>query len=134
MPPVNKISPVKIVPRDAPLGAEVQNVDLAKPVDSATFGKIEAAFHEYGVLIFRGQHLTEAKHVEFSKRFGELEIHVLKQYLDNGFPEIHVVSNVKVGDKPVGIADAGRVWHADYSYKDVPARASLLYAREVPHD
>jgi len=127
-------SAIEVVPLDAPLGAEVRNVDLSRPITRETFGEIEAAFHEFGLLVVPAQQLSELQHVEFSKWFGPLEIHVLKQYLDNGFPEIHVISNVKKQGKAVGIADAGRIWHADFSYKDVPARASLLYAREVPHD
>jgi len=124
----------QILPKNAPLGAEVRGIDLSESLSPGIFARIEAAFHEFGVLVFPAQKLTEAQHVQFSKLFGKLEIHVLKQYLDNGFPEIHVISNMKVGDKPVGIADAGRIWHADYSYKDVPARASLLYGRRVPRD
>lgn len=125
---------IEVVPMNAPLGAEIRNVDLSIPVGEKLFKDIEAAFHQFGVLVFRRQKLTEAQHVAFSRLFGALEIHVLKQYLDNGFPEIHVISNVKVDGKPVGIADAGRVWHSDYSYKEVPARASLLYGRQVPVD
>src|SRR4029434_30543 len=33
----------------------------------------------------------------------------------------------------VGLADAGTYFHTDYSYLEVPARATMLYSIEVPH-
>ena len=80
------------------------------------------------------QSIDEARHVAFSRRFGDLEIHVLDQYLHPRHPEILIVSNVMDGDRHAGIYDAGRYWHTDLSYMAVPSRGSLLYAIEVPHD
>ena len=34
--------------------------------------------------------------------------------------------------RPKGIRDAGSSWHSDYSYKPVPANATMLYALEIP--
>jgi len=39
---------------------------------------------------------------------------------------------VKKDGEPIGLADAGTYFHTDYSYLDVPARATLLYSIEVP--
>jgi taurine dioxygenase len=36
--------------------------------------------------------------------------------------------------RPKGIRDAGSSWHSDYSYKQVPANMTMLYALEVPED
>lgn len=117
---------------DAPLGAEITGLDLAQPVDSETFQHIEGLLHERGVVVFRGQNLTEAQHIAFSRRFGDLEIHVATQCLKPGYPEILVVSNVIENGKPIGLADAGQYWHSDLSYIQNPSRGSLLLAREVP--
>ena len=125
---------LEIRPSDAALGAEVRGVDLSRAPDDATFGAIERAWNEHSVLLFRDQAIDELRHLAFSRRFGDLEVHVLDQYLHPEHPEILIVSNVMDGDRHVGIYDAGRYWHTDLSYMAVPSRGSLLYAIEVPHD
>lgn len=123
-----------IRPFDAVLGAEVRGVDLSRGLDDATFRAIERAWNHHSVLLFRDQAIDETRHLAFSRRFGDLEVHVLDQYLHPEHPEILIVSNVMDGDRHVGIYDAGRYWHTDLSYMTVPSRGSLLYAIEVPHD
>jgi taurine dioxygenase len=117
---------------DAPLGAEIGGCDLSRPVSEADFAAIEDAFVTNGVVVFRGQQLTPEQHIGFSRRFGDLEIHVLKQYLHPSHPELLTISNVEEGGRKIGVADAGRYWHTDLSYVREPSRCSLLYAREVP--
>jgi taurine dioxygenase len=111
---------------DAPIGAEITGVDLSRPLDDATFEQIRKAYSEHSVIVFRGQQLTPAQQIAFSRRFGELEIHVLKQFLLPGHPEILVVSNILEDGKPIGLADAGRVavWHTDLSYMKAPSAGS----------
>ena len=123
-----------IRPFDAALGAEVHGVDLSRDIDGETFAAIERAWNEHSVLLFRDQAIDAARHLAFSRRFGDLEVHVLDQYLHPEHPEILIVSNVMDGDRHVGIYDAGRYWHSDLSYMAVPSRGSLLHAIEVPHD
>jgi taurine dioxygenase len=119
---------------DAAVGAEVLGVDLAAPLDDATFTAIERAWDARGMLLFRGQRLTPAAHVAFSRRFGAVEVPTNRQYALDGMPEVYVVSNIVEGGRNIGNADAGRVWHTDSSYMKVPSRGSLLYAVEVPRD
>lgn len=114
------------------VGAEVSGINLADKIDNATFRRIKRTFHERGVLLFRNQYLTEKQHIDFSRRFGELEIHIARQYLLEGHPEIVVLSNKVAGDRRLGIEDAGRYWHSDLSYLQNPSLGSLLYALEVP--
>ena len=125
---------LEILPFDAALGAEVRGVDLSQDLDDASFAAIELAWNEHSVLLFRNQDIDEGRHIDFSRRFGDLEVHVLDQYLHPEHPEILIVSNVMDGDRHVGIYDAGRYWHTDLSYMAVPSRGSLLHALEVPHD
>jgi taurine dioxygenase len=125
--------PITITKCDAALGAEI-GVDLSQPLDDATFRLIEDAFHDNIVVFFRGQKLGNERHIEFSRRFGELEIHIVKKYLLPGYPEILLVSNIKnEAGEHIGLADAGFTWHSDVSYRKNPSRCSLLYAKEVPH-
>lgn len=117
-----------------PLGAEITGVDVGKPMDDATFKRIEDAFHENCVVVFRDQHLTPEGHTSFSRRFGDLAVHVLRQYNDPQVPEVLVLSNIVENGKPVGMQDAGQYWHTDLSYTAEPSRCSLLYSVEVPFE
>ena len=117
----------------AACGAEIR-FDLSQDIDDATFRDIESLFHENVVVVFRDQQLTNKRHIEFSSRFGELEIHIVKKYLLPGFPEILLISNLRnEAGEHIGLADAGFTWHTDTSYRRRPSRCSLLYAKEVPH-
>jgi taurine dioxygenase len=118
----------------ATLGAEI-GFDLSGPISDAAFTEIEAAFHDNIVVVFRDQALSDEQHIAFSRRFGELEIHIVKKYLLPGYPEILLVSNIKnEAGEHIGLADAGFTWHSDVSYRKNPSRCSLLYAKEVPRD
>jgi taurine dioxygenase len=116
----------------AACGAEIV-FDLSRELDDATFKAIEDAFHDNVVVCFRGQRLTSERQIAFSRRFGELEIHIVKKYLLPGHPEILLISNVRdERGEHIGLADAGFTWHTDVSYRKRPSRCSLLYAIEVP--
>ena len=116
----------------AACGAEIA-FDLAQDIDDATFRELELAFHKNIVVVFRGQDLSNERHIEFSRRFGPLEIHIVKKYLLPGFPEILLISNIRdERGEHIGLADAGFTWHSDTSYRRRPSRCSLLYAKEVP--
>ena len=125
---------LNVRPTGAALGAEVLGIDLSKKIDDATFKQIVDAWHEHEVVFFRDQKLTPEQHVAFSRRFGELELHVRKDCCRPGYHELFVVSNILENGKPIGSQDAGLFWHSDLCYLDVPSRGSLLYALEVPHD
>jgi len=115
------------------LGAEIAGVDLSQPMDDSTFAQISRAFFDNEVVVFRKQKLTPAQQIAFTRRFGVLEQHVRKEHRLEGYPEILIVSNVLNGQgKAIGVEDAGRFWHSDLSYKQVPSMLSALYAIEVP--
>src|ERR1700737_346796 len=114
-------------------GAEIE-LDLSAELDDRTFAEIEQAFHDNVAIYFRGQQLSNERHIEFSRRFGELEIHVVKKYLLPNHPEILLISNIKdENGEYIGLADAGFTWHTDVSYLKRPSRCTLLYAKEVPY-
>lgn len=118
----------------APLGAEITGIDVGQPMSDATFQRIEQAFLENCVVVFRGQRLTPAQHTGFSRRFGDLAVHVMRQYNDPQVPEVLVLSNIFEDGKPIGMQDAGQYWHTDLSYTAEPSRCSLLYAVEIPFE
>ncbi len=123
-----------INPLSPTLGAEVVGLDLNEPLSDAVFLEIERAWQDAnGVLVFRGQDLAPEAQIAFSRRLGDLEVHVAKRYLLPGHPEIYRVSTKQdANGKAMGNPESGRYWHSDLSYLDPPAKASLLYALEVP--
>ncbi len=125
-------SSIEIRRLDAPLGAAVTGLDLSAPLDDADFQRIHRAHLDHHVLVFRDQRITPQQQIDFSRRFGPLQIHVLHQFLLSGHPEILVVSNIVENGQPIGLGDAGHYWHSDLSYKEHPSLGSMLHAQELP--
>ena len=121
---------------DSVLGAEVTGVDLANPVSQTDLEDIHAAWRERLVVVFHGQNLSDPQLIAFSKNFGELDPPGPNPYgepFNKEHPELNVISNVKENGKPIGnLGDGEAVWHADMTYVDVPPKAALLHALEVP--
>ncbi|HZP34279.1 MAG TPA: TauD/TfdA family dioxygenase [Candidatus Acidoferrales bacterium] len=130
-----KTAGITVVPTGGALGAEIRNVDL-RTIDDRDFAVIEGAWHDHLALIFRGQELSDEDLIAFSRRFGELDwapVQESGRRFVEGHPEIYVVSNVVENGVPIGSLGAGEAtWHTDMSYLDVPPKASMLYALEVP--
>ena len=114
------------------LGAEITGVDLTRPLDDATIQAIRAAWLEHLVLLIRHQDITPEQHIAFSRRFGDLEVHPNKYNHHQDYPEIYVVTNKMVGDRPSDTRYVGRRWHSDGAYKLKPSMGSLLFSRELP--
>ena len=96
------------------------------------FREVWDAFFASQVLVFRSQHFSPGSYLAFARQFGKPEPHVIDQFHHPEHADILVLSNVKKDGEPTGLADAGTYFHTDYSYLDVPARATLLYSIEVP--
>jgi len=122
-------------PTGAVLGAEVGAVDL-RTLDDAAFARVLQAWHNHSVVLFRGQTLSDRDLIAFSRRFGDLDFAPIQENgrrFVEGMPEIYIVSNVKVNGEPIGsLGDGEAVWHTDMSYLDMPPKASMLYALEIP--
>jgi len=126
-------STLEIRPFDAPCGAEVIGLDLSRPLADVDFARIHRAHLDHHVLVFRGQDaLTPQQQIDFSRRFGPLQVHVLHQFGLPGHPEILIVSNIKENGQPIGLGDAGAYWHSDLSYMPTPSLGSMLLAQELP--
>ena len=111
---------------------EASGVDLARPLTDGAFRKIEDAFFAGQVLVFRAQKLTAREFLGFARRFGPPEPHVVDQFHHPEYADILILSNVVRDGKPAGLADAGTYFHTDYSYLEMPARATMLYSIQVP--
>ncbi len=117
------------------VGAEVEGLDLSRPVTEAQARDVEAALVEHGVLVFRGQDLPPAMHVDFSGRFGPLHGHVVSRFNLRDHPEVTILSNIvdEKGEK-IGADRAGMIWHSDTSFLRRPSLGSLLYGVECPSE
>ncbi len=123
---------IEVRPLSTALGAEVLGADLSQPDDNAQFEVVHKALLDHNVAVVRDQDISPGDHVAFSRRFGGLEYHVLGQFLLPDHLEILQISNKRVDGKLVGLQDAGRQWHSDLSYMQVPSLGSLLRAIEIP--
>ncbi|GGB44730.1 hypothetical protein GCM10011505_27540 [Tistrella bauzanensis] len=121
---IRELSPV--------IGVELLGVDASAPISDAEVARLRDLLNTHSVLLLRNQSLTEAQHVAFSRYFGDLQIHVLTQYLTTAHPEIYVLSNVKEAGRSIGNHKEGWNWHSDWSYLEIPCFGSVLYARECP--
>jgi taurine dioxygenase len=119
-----------------PLGSEVESVDLSKPLSAEARAEITDALERRLVVIARGQRMSDPELLAFSRNFGELDPPGPNPYgepFNKDFPEINVISNVIEDGRPIGNLGAGEaVWHADMTYVDVPPKAAVLYALEIP--
>ncbi|UUX97696.1 TauD/TfdA dioxygenase family protein [Aquabacterium sp. J223] len=127
-------APFHIRPLPGSFAAEVVGLDLSRPLSDADFQRLHAAHLQHHVLVFRDLRITPQQQIAFSRRFGPLQIHVLRQFQLPGHPEILVVSNIVENGQPIGLGDAGHYWHSDLSYKDKPSLGSMLHAQELPSE
>ncbi|MEA2904874.1 MAG: taurine dioxygenase [Alphaproteobacteria bacterium] len=121
---------------DAPLGAEIRGIDLSQALPKSDVDAIEEAWRRRLVVVVKEQRLDDPQLLAFSRYFGELDPPGPNPYgepFNKAHPEINVISNVVENGKPIGNLGAGEaVWHADMTYIDVPPKAAILYALEVP--
>jgi len=117
---------MEIRPIAGALGAEIEGVDLSRPLAGEIVAGMRRALLDHLVIFFRGQRLTPQQQLAFARAFGEpVEYPQLK-----GLPECPLITPVvKLEHERVNF---GGVWHSDTTYLERPPMASMLYAIEVP--
>lgn len=122
-----------VTPTGATLGATVTGIALAA-MDDGAWRAVEDAFHEYGVLIFPGQNMSENEQIAFARRFGELEL-----LRDDPDAKAVTIGNRKDSGETYGPGEfryktlrGNEGWHTDSSYMPLAAKASVLSAQTVP--
>jgi alpha-ketoglutarate-dependent 2,4-dichlorophenoxyacetate dioxygenase len=131
---------LSIIPFEHAFGAEISGVDITKPIDDAVYGAIRTAFEEHSVLVFRDQPFDDESQIEFSQRFGPVEIVTKTRVGGGGGTLIADISNVDRDSDDIMPVDGdvmtyrsgNEMWHTDSSFRRVPAMASMLSGREVP--
>jgi alpha-ketoglutarate-dependent taurine dioxygenase len=127
-----------VKPLHEQIGAEIIGLDLGPGLDDATFSKIREMFHQYQILVFRNQDLTDDEYVSFARRFGKLELFVDASMRAKNKPEIARLTNLDENGTPYGpcpkmeTMSLAENWHTDSSYRQVPSMATLLYGVIVP--
>jgi taurine dioxygenase len=119
-------------PLSPAIGAEITGVDLRNAIDDALAGRLLDAWHRHLVILLRGQELSEDDQVRFAERFGPpAKIHT-KQFM-RSHPAVMLISNIREDGKQIGALPDGEMqFHTDQCHQEIPAKASMLYAIEVP--
>jgi len=123
-----------ITPTDATLGATITDIDLAT-MGEATWQCVEDAFHQYGVLVFPGQNLSEDAQIAFASRFGDIEF--LRDTDDKAISITNTTNDgtvVEPGEYRFKVLHGNEGWHTDSSYMPLAAKASVLSAQVVPSE
>jgi len=115
-------------------GAQVNGIDLRKPLSNEDQHRINEAWLEHIVLVFPEQDLAPEEQIAFSRRFGVLDNHESQapSTLHPDHREILVLTNKMVGGKKSGTYNSGRNWHTDLSYTSRPAKGAILHCKEKP--
>jgi alpha-ketoglutarate-dependent 2,4-dichlorophenoxyacetate dioxygenase len=131
---------IQVTPLHPTLGAAARGVDLTRALTPEVFAEIEAAFNRYGILVFPGQPVSDEQQLVFSQLFGPLEVNPnyagAKMRLR---PDVADISNLDAEGRVLARDDrrnlfnlGNQLWHTDSSFKRIPAKCSLLSARELP--
>jgi len=123
--------------------AEVDDIDLGKPLSRDEVAAVHAGMDEFAVLVFHDQPLDDEQQLAFSRSLGELEhaigtsLRAPDEYrLPTTFADVsNLDKDHKVfarDDRRRLFAIGNRLWHSDSSFKAIPAKYSLLHARAIP--
>lgn len=132
---------IEVVKLGKACGAEIRGVDLKHPLSASAVERVQKAWDEHLVLVFRGQDVTQEDQLRFAANFGALGAR--KQAPDHlrdrteGVlqldPKILLVSNIKLEGVPIGAFGDGDMWfHIDSGYTQRPYKYTFLYGVELP--
>jgi len=127
---------IECMPLSDVVGVEVRGLDPREPIAGPELDAMLDAWQDNLVLLIRDYTLSDSQLVAFSRLFGDLKAPGPNPYGESflpDFPELNVLSNVVEDGKPIGGLGAGEaVWHADMTYQDMPPKAAILHALELP--
>jgi len=123
--------------------AEVDGIDLGKPLSLEEIDAVHAGMDRYAVLVFHDQKITDEQQLAFTLSLGGIEHSIgtsLRGPDEYRLPTTFAdVSNLdkdnKVfarDDRPRLFGLGNRLWHSDSSFKVTPAKYSLLRAVSIP--
>ena len=117
---------IVVKPIAGAIGADIENVDISKPLSNDELSEIRTAFLNHLVICIRGQTLQPKSQLAFARHFGTPTIYPFVKGLDE-YPEITPV--IKEKEHKINF---GGLWHSDTAYEQTPPLGTMLYARELP--
>ena len=114
-----------ITPISSALGAQIDGVDLTRPLSPLQRDAIEQALLEYQVILFKQQSITPQQQARFAANFGDLHIHPI-------YPNVPEQPEVLVLDTAVTDVRDNAVWHTDVTFLPTPALGAVLSAKQLP--
>jgi len=115
------------------LGAEILGVDLRDPIDDALKQKFLDVWHQHLVILLRNQTLDEETQMRFAETFGPPAKITSGRTFSTKHPSVMLISNIRKDGKPIGALPDGEMhFHTDQCHQEIPAKASMLYAIEIP--
>lgn len=115
----------QVRPYSGAIGGLVEGIDLCRPLDDATFERLQQALLDYEVLFFRDQPLEPAHHAELADRFGQPQLHEAYDHVE-GYPQITILENDR--ERPSKI----EMWHTDMTFRPCPPLGSILHGVVIP--
>ncbi|MDG2232705.1 MAG: TauD/TfdA family dioxygenase, partial [Ilumatobacter sp.] len=116
---------MQVSPVSEYVGAVVSDLDITN-LSGSDVAALDQAWATHGVLFFREQTLSEDEHIAFAERFSTIDVNKFFTPVPS-HPKIAQV--LKEADQDVNV---GGGWHTDHSYDQIPARGSILVARDLP--
>jgi taurine dioxygenase len=119
------MTPLKLTPLHPALGAEVDGVDLARPVEAPTRQALSRALADHLALVFRDQTLSPDQYLAAAAAFGPpMEQH----YSQHNMPDFPLIGLIwhRNGQQPA------EQWHTDHTNRERPPAATILYGVEIP--
>ncbi|MBU6223569.1 MAG: TauD/TfdA family dioxygenase [Burkholderiales bacterium] len=121
---------------------EVIGIDLTRTLTDTEVDAIHTGMDRFGVLVFHNQHLEDEQQIAFSRQLGKLEEatgDIMSEKDRRLSMELNDISNLDKHGELLPRDDRRRLfglgnllWHSDSSFKDIPAKYSLLSARKIP--
>jgi taurine dioxygenase len=126
---------VRVTPADAALGAEISGVDISGGLSERELLQIRDALLRHSVVVLRDQELSPDDQVAFMDRLYGMRASLLLKspFAVPGRPEVQIISNITENGRPIGINDAGVLWHTDTCFFPQPEMFVSLYALEIPY-
>jgi taurine dioxygenase len=126
-------SPLRVKPLCSVIGAEVQGVDLRDPIGDTLKQQLHDVWHEHLVILMRNQQLDEDSQVRFAETFGQPAPVSSGRSFSQKHASVMMISNIRENGEPIGALPDGEMhFHTDQCHQELPAKATILYAMEIP--
>jgi alpha-ketoglutarate-dependent 2,4-dichlorophenoxyacetate dioxygenase len=130
-----------IEPLHPDFGARITGVDLSAPLSGETIEEIRAAVDEYSLVFFPDQPFDDDRQLAFTRHLGEPEPNHVKLGQDGKIDYFGTIGNVQDDGTVLGnshkrtiFQTGNNMWHTDSSFREVPAKLSIMCAYEVPDE